>query len=380
MTSLKFRKHGIGTSISRMVMIFAVEYLRNHRKIEILILLISLNVIIASEVIRDSTDINSTTKLNMTNSIENISSANEIPMPHFNNFSIYVNNTYPKSIFASSNSSLVFSPRNDSSIGCAMVNSTSGERRSYKLLIACDEKYIAVVFNWLAFYLQSCQTTKPLYFVCLDKQTEFMLNAFGLRCAHIVHTMSSHHKLWLYRVRITKHLLEQGYDVLMSDADAVWLRNPFLLLQEFEDSDIIGQRASFPEPVAKILGATLCMGFVYVRSTIATKLLWNDLANSLMRSKIAPDDQKSLNYLLKDKGLRFPKPLQYVGTTNSDTGSLNYKMYNMKITLLPHESIRRICDNITNFMILNSTIVHCLLRKKKDYKIYGQKRYGVWYV
>jgi len=75
---------------------------------------------------------------------------------------------------------------------------------------------------------------------------------------------------------------------MINDNDALWLGNPFPILQELSnrdggsvDIDIFAQRASFPPKVRARLGATLCMGFIYIRATEGTVQLWRELYEEL---------------------------------------------------------------------------------------------------
>jgi len=201
---------------------------------------------------------------------------------------------------------------------------------------------------------------------------------YGLSCAYVFHTSNNNNKLWLMRVRLTKQLLDQGFDVLMSDSDALWLQNPFTYINKFEASDIISSRASFPEEVSKKFGATLCMGFIYIKTNARNRALWEELSH-VMSSDPRPDDQRSLNKLLMSKGLAFEKRLDYIHTVEADTGSMPSKDgAKTTITLLPHELFRRLCEGFKLSEIHNSIVAHCLLEKTGTAKESGGKKYGIW--
>eukprot|EP01041_Mallomonas_annulata_P007264 gene7264-14809_t len=270
-----------------------------------------------------------------------------------------------------------------------MVTNTSLESllqhmRPYRIVMTCSENYIAVVFNWLAHYHQICADRKVLYFICLDRYAEMTMKQYGMPCSQTQHMRVdslTHNKLWVYRVKITRQLLEQGYDVLMSDADAIWLQNPFPYMNNFPLSDIISSRASFPDDVSNRLGATLCLGFIYIKSTNSTKVLWTDFANIMTKTRARPDDQKILNYIIRDNKIEYTIKPTYKGSSHANIGTFKYKGLPMNITLLPHESFRRICDNTTKTdrdVILNSTVSHCLSKKSSGGKYLTQRRQGLW--
>jgi nitrate reductase NapAB chaperone NapD len=116
--------------------------------------------------------------------------------------------------------------------------------------------------------------------------------------------------LWKYRIQVALRHLRNGTDVIMSDLDAVWLKNPVPWVQEpvsaentgmggkmnrvrskcpskatrthlvtaaWENTnqttgidrvyaEVVASRAWFPWPLQRHWGATACMGFIYLRA------------------------------------------------------------------------------------------------------------------
>jgi len=115
------------------------------------------------------------------------------------------------------------------------------DTRPLRILVTCSEQYFPVFMNWLVHYHHICPIISNIFFICLDKGVEDRLLKIGLHCSHLFPYTTGYHKLWLARVRITQSLMRQGYDVLMTDVDAVWLRNPFPDIEKhIRQSDIIG--------------------------------------------------------------------------------------------------------------------------------------------
>ena len=61
---------------------------------------------------------------------------------------------------------------------CGIRNETSGSVRPYRILICISDQYIAVIFNWLAFYNKFCVHRSVLYFLCVDKSTELFMKRY----------------------------------------------------------------------------------------------------------------------------------------------------------------------------------------------------------
>lgn len=92
------------------------------------------------------------------------------------------------------------------------------------------------------------------------------------------------------RVRVVSCLLEVAHvDVIMSDADALWLGDPAEELfgrgnlsftsvgrsdgaSGIRDSDIVASRGSFPFGLGRKWGSTVCMGFILFRAKNAAKM------------------------------------------------------------------------------------------------------------
>ena len=147
------------------------------------------------------------------------------------------------------------------------------------------------------------------------------------------------------------------------------------------DADIVASRAQFPKSVYDTYGATLCMGFIYVRSTNSTKYLWKKFYKAMEIIQRA-DDQDILNKLIFINGrINFPnqkisldreivsrksngngyfwnftynshvprdlrkiKPLDFENSFEPDIGFFSYRHQRAKLSLLPHSTFQRICE------------------------------------
>jgi hypothetical protein len=50
------------------------------------------------------------------------------------------------------------------------------------------------------------------------------------------------------------------------------------------------------------------MGFIYIKSSVVTRVLWNNFFHHLMKQKGGSDDQRDFNLLLMRAGLKYSKP------------------------------------------------------------------------
>lgn len=103
---------------------------------------------------------------------------------------------------------------------------------------------------------------------------------------------------------IVRALLRLGLSVIMSDADAVWLKNPMTPIASW-DVDVAFQRVVyFPKAIASLWGFAACSGFVFFRSTPGTIALLEACVNE---HRGVQDDQVALNLALLGAGTRWPQ-------------------------------------------------------------------------
>mmetsp|Transcript_9798 Transcript_9798/g.21978 ORF Transcript_9798/g.21978 Transcript_9798/m.21978 type:complete len:485 (-) Transcript_9798:83-1537(-) len=264
----------------------------------------------------------------------------------------------------------------------------NGQARPVRVVVAITESYLPVFVNWLLFYRNICPGLASLYIICLDAKVEKMLPTIGLTCSAVHHSKDMHN-MWLTRVKLAQQLLSQGYDVVFSDSDAYWIRNPFLSIEsatfirnnESTISDVVASRGSFPENIGKKLGATLCMGFVYIRGSEHTARLWAEVIREMTKSN-TPDDQRDMNNVFMRLGLHYPGPMPtYASSTTLDTGSFVHHNHTFSVTLLPHSTFPRICDpyGADRDAIANHAIIaHCMYAKVGEAKAVGAEALGLW--
>lgn len=303
-----------------------------------------------------------TTHVMITNSSDLLPSTHE---PTVNNKAILVN-------VASNASSLV------SAHTCGVRDGKSV--RKLRIITSSTIEYFPVFMNWLVYFHKICPNIANIYFICLDTAIEKKLPEYGLSCSHVFHVSSSAavHDIWLVRTRLTATLLNQGYDVLLTDSDALWIHNPFPHIEAHITSDVISSRGSFPDYVSKALGATLCMGFVYIKASEHTVTLWGEIAARMSRAS-NPDDQREINSYLLSLHLHYKDKPTYIGSTDYNTGYFNHHNHNYAVTLLPHTLFRRICDAEKIGDVKSSVVAHCLTHQKVGaHKQSTAEALGVW--
>jgi Nucleotide-diphospho-sugar transferase len=151
--------------------------------------------------------------------------------------------------------------------------------------------------------------------------------------------------LWIHRTDVLLELLKAGYDLVHSDADAFWIKNP---LDEFiydKDHDLIFSPGTYwPQEVHRKWGFVLCCGFFYAQSNSKTLAFFEELAQAV---RIDRDDQVSLNRLLLQRGLVWKLQDSYElkirgKSVKFFTQPAEGNAGDLKICVLPHAQFQRI--------------------------------------
>lgn len=269
-------------------------------------------------------------------------------------------------------------------VNCSIFDDNLRKYRQFVIFLAISESYFSTFLNWLIYYDNVCPNSLSyLYIECMDKSVNSSLKAIGLQCSNTEVVFGLNY-IWLYRSKVIHALLRSHIDVLITDADALWLRNPFPYIQEhITYASIISSRATYPTYVSQLLGATICMGFLYIKVDYSSRYIWNQLMKAITIRRDG-DDQRELNRLLVTLNISYPvKP--FIENSNlSNIGNVINSNYSLdtKVVLLPHEDFRRKCsnNNQTNISLNQIIVAHCISPKNMSSKFNTAVQFGLWRV
>lgn len=188
---------------------------------------------------------------------------------------------------------LVSHASNDSHSGLPSTESSTS--RNVRILIFAESRLYPLFYNWLQHYTMVCTESgyAQLEIVCMDIEVHDMVSRQHLHCsshsfqlpATFKSVLSKQSYIWIKRIEISIQLLEQGFDLILSDIDAIWRKDPFQHISRLtSSSDIISSRGIFPLAISSSWGAALCMGFIYFQSNaVVVDVLKETLRD--MRSK-----------------------------------------------------------------------------------------------
>jgi len=102
--------------------------------------------------------------------------------------------------------------------------------------------------------------------------------------------------LWKKRIDVFIEVIGAGIDVVHSDIDAVWLRDPVAEFFRDRKFDVIAsQGTNWPEDVHKRWGFVLCCGLVCFRATSSCRAMLEAVRQDLTATG---DDQISMNRMM----------------------------------------------------------------------------------
>jgi len=207
--------------------------------------------------------------------------------------------------------------------------------------------------------------------VCLDQQLVDFMVSIGKPCIGDL-IGGGLDSIWQARLHIIDTLLANGTSVLLTDADAVWIKNP---MEFIRDADIVTQRGSFPFGIGKQLGATACMGFAYFAGNPAVSNFFHE--EIITKFEHVHDDQRALNEAMMDDGIYFDHKLDYQQSRNIDRGIIPAKVHRreLHVNFLDHYRFPRVCRAGT--VQADTIVAHCLSPKNGLGKIAELKKNGL---
>lgn len=150
-------------------------------------------------------------------------------------------------------------------------------------IIAADSNFTDPLLNWLiAGLLRTDQPIRNLLVISLDAPLHTLLNSRGIDSLFVppdsvMYTSQfpqqyhRHNSFYQTRLTIMRIINYWGFDVANYDTDALILRNPNSLYNQYPDVDIFGGVAiSYPPHLHRLWGVTLCCGSWMVRSSAKT--------------------------------------------------------------------------------------------------------------
>ena len=231
--------------------------------------------------------------------------------------------------------------------------------------------------------LNSAFTRQHIFLMCLDNASVSLLASWGIRRVPLATlNLHTHKDVWKTRVRVLRCLVKEGYDVILSDSDALWLGDPmeFIDLSSSSSSSVIASRGGYLRKIGSEWGSTMCVGFAMFRATGAALDTFQDAIQRIVLG--IGDDQIALNQAALELGIVWNEgsDIRYGKRTGFGKGAITGLSgddgESFEVTLLPHNKFTRHCAGtpITN----ETVVVHCFHRKAARAKTSWMQQLDLW--
>jgi hypothetical protein len=244
-----------------------------------------------------------------------------------------------------------------------------------------SEPYIPVGINWLKAILR-LNTGADIRIITLDEVTK---NAFP--ASFVLHRplMSGGLAgLWIHRTAVLRELLDQGFGVIHSDADAVWVRNPLPMIFEGGTEMVFSQGTVWPPDVHARRGVVVCCGLFYMKSTLAVREFMVKAQQQVMldiKVDEGLDDQVSINRLIerdlvkwKTSGETYQIEFRNLKFTVSLAFMLSESVSGPTVAVLPFHRFPRIVNEVSPEVM----VAHPQSGKTCSDKINVLSELGLW--
>jgi len=161
-----------------------------------------------------------------------------------------------------------------------------------KIIAFGNSRYKRIAHNWALYLHRHGIENYTIYSLDQDIYDYLVKNKINTELLPLdIFEEGDHLWNWRERLKFIFKLLNEGINVLHSDLDAVWLRNPLSLIDR--QYDIVSSTGTFPRDVYNKVGFTLCMGWIYYKSSTIVKELFESVLNAKTDDNF--DDQLEFN-------------------------------------------------------------------------------------
>jgi hypothetical protein len=172
------------------------------------------------------------------------------------------------------------------------------------ILTSSNKGYKGLLLNWM-FYLKIHNIEEYLV-LCFDSETFDIVGdwrddgGYGI----LIEDCLTRNQIYEVRHQVARILIEQGYTIILSDSDCLWLQNflqNWMNLLTTQTIDIIAQIGTYPIDLYDKYGYTVCAGLMILFPTLNTRNFYQQLIekfSELDSSQEEIDDQFLINHLL----------------------------------------------------------------------------------
>tara|TARA_B100000519_G_scaffold203369_1_gene225971 strand:+ start:15853 stop:16611 length:759 start_codon:yes stop_codon:yes gene_type:complete len=250
-----------------------------------------------------------------------------------------------------------------------------------KIVTFCDKTYVPVLKNWFL-ALKKLELEKHALIITLDEETKKSIDYCDTLHRPISVEERNFGSLWQHRLEVLDELLQSHTEIIHSDADAVWLRNPLPMFTSLDSNIIFTQGTVWPHDVHALYGIVLCCGLFYLNNSEQAKQFVKQIRARVVTDN---DDQISVNREVASRitGWRIEEPrhIPFRETTFVTSKAVIKSIPksegdDLNICVLPHHLFPRMVEHINEDVY----VAHPLSGKTLDEKVRCLSDLGIWWV
>jgi hypothetical protein len=237
-----------------------------------------------------------------------------------------------------------------------------------QIILTVGGNYLDFFLNWWATFsrlLPKLRGDINFAVLCYDDISMRVVEALGIRCTRMKR-IPNVRMLWWTRFKVAKQLLSRGFEVILTDSDALWVRNPVPVFDAMRTVDIVAS-------VGRVFGHPFfCMGLICLRPSNATM---NVLAMVMSDGSKVRDDQQAMNQEMRkcsaqDQGAYEKHAGRASGSKMVqnvvNTSILGTFAHGGTYVRVPLRYFQRHCDDM-NEARRHGIVLHCLAPKSSQF-------------
>ena len=177
-------------------------------------------------------------------------------------------------------------------------------------LVSSNSQYQDVLLNWLiSAVVRSGLELESVLVISMDLPLHTRLTICDIPSVYVplfqlirrdTNFTKAFDRVMMLRLSVIRLISHWGFDIHNYDTDAVLLRDPQPLYDQFPDSHMIGSVGRIPHNLMAKWGITVCIGVVIIRSSPHIEEYWKAMSRACLSSL---DDQEKLNCGLEALGM-----------------------------------------------------------------------------
>lgn len=249
-----------------------------------------------------------------------------------------------------------------------------------RIVTFCNRDYIPVLITWYL-ALKRIGLEHHALVITLDEETFSAVDFCDAVHRPLALQGGNFGALWQHRLEVLEELLMLHDQIIHSDADAVWLRNPLPMISGLNSDIVFSQGTIWPYDVHALYGLVLCCGLFYLNNSAPSREFFKAVKSRVIQDR---DDQIAVNREVATRiaGWQIDEPYHIPFRDTHFTTSKHVIRSiaedgeeDLNICVLPHHFFPRLINSINDDVY----VAHPLSGKTLEEKVQCLSALGLWW-